>query len=280
MNPKKQVSAKEIQVAKETLERYSGCSADLFCEHILITNFPQYVKSFAKTKNVEVFEGSMFTAAHCKKDKISILDFKIGSPAAALVVDLCSYLPIQACIFLGMCGGLRRRYKKGEYIIPVGATRGEGTSNYYFPIEVPALPNFLVQRAISEVLDESTYTYHIGITHTTNKRFWEFDENFKDHLKSNRAQAIDMECATLFCGSYRRKLPLGALLLISDLPLDEEHIKTKESAAAIFKTCTKDHIEKGIKAILKLKNLQKNKSHGAHRPKVSEMETEAHHHDS
>ncbi len=272
MNQKKHISAKEIQVAKDALERYSGSHPDLFCEYVLITNFPKYVEYFAETRKVDIHEGSMFTAAHCRKDQVSILDFKIGSPSAALVVDLCSYLPIQACLLLGMCGGLRRRYKKGEYLIPVAAIRGEGTSDYYFPIEVPALSNFLVQRAVSEVLDEEKATYHIGITHTTNKRFWEFDENFKDRLKANRSQAIEMECATLFAGSYRRKLPLGALLLISDLPLNEA--KTKASSDEVFEKYTEDHVEKGVKIIQQLKKLQKNKARGAYRPEVSEIETE------
>ncbi|MCH9633871.1 MAG: AMP nucleosidase [Chlamydiae bacterium] len=274
MKKKREVSDKEIQVAKDALERYSGSPAEDYCDYVLLTNFPKYVDYFSKTKKVDMHEGSMFTAAHCKKTNISILDFKIGSPSAALVVDLCSYLPIKACLLLGMCGGLRRRYKKGEYLIPIAAIRGEGTSDYYFPIEVPALSNFLVQRAVSEVLDEEKATYHVGITHTTNKRFWEFDEHFKDRLKANRSQAIEMECATLFAGSYRRKLPLGALLLISDLPLNEEDIKTKASSEEVFEKFTEDHVEKGIRIIHQLKKLQENRSRGAYRPDVSKIETE------
>lgn len=271
---KETVSDKEIKVAKDALERYSGSPADLFLPYVLLTNFPKYVGYFAETRGVEVYEGSMFTAAHDPKSNISILDFKIGSPSAALVVDLCSYLPIQACLLLGMCGGLRRRYKKGEYLIPVAAIRGEGTSDYYFPIEVPALSNFLVQRAVSEVLDNEQLNYHIGITHTTNKRFWEFDEDFKDRLKANRAQAIEMECATLFSGSYRRKLPLGALLLISDLPLDENQIKTKEINDEVYSKYTKHHVEMGFKIIEELKKLQKKHAKGAYRPEVKRMESE------
>lgn len=272
---KKIPSDHEIKVAKDALERYSGSPADDFCQYLLITNFPQYVHYFAKSRNLKVTEGSMFTAAHDPKNQISILDFKIGSPSAALVVDLCAYLPIQACLLLGMCGGLRRRYSIGEYLLPTAAIRGEGTSDYYFPIEVPALSNFLVQRAVSEILDEENARYHVGITHTTNKRFWEFDEDFKDRLKANRSQAIEMECATLFSGSYRRKLPLGALLLISDLPLNKEAIKTKESSVAVFERYTADHVEKGVKIIERLKKLQSNRSKGAYRPDPKTVESDS-----
>lgn len=264
---------KELQVARDSLERYSGSHADDFCPYLLLTNFPKYVEYFAKTRDVKITHGSMFTAAHSPSENISILDFKMGSPAAALVIDLCSYLPISACLLLGMCGGLRRRYQLGDYLIPVAAIRGEGTSDFYFPIEVPALANFLIQRAVSHVLDEEKAYYHIGITHTTNKRFWEFDEDFKNRLKANRSQAIEMECATLFSASYRRKLPLGALLLISDLPLDERYIKTKESSEKIYREHTADHVEKGVRIIHELQVLKSKHARGAYRPPVSTLES-------
>ena len=161
----------------------------------------------------------MFKVAHCPKEEVSILDFKIGSPAAALVVDVCSFLPIRASILLGMCGGLRRRYQVGDYLVPVASIRGEGTSDFYFPIEVPALANFLMQRAVTQVLDQEKAIYHIGITYTTNMRFWEFNEEFKTRLKITKAQGIEMECATLLPRAINENSRLGALLLVSDLPL-------------------------------------------------------------
>lgn len=240
----------EEQFAKETLERYSGCDATDFQSNLLLTNFPRYVEYFAKTRRVKIIEGTMFKVAHCPKENTSILDFKIGSPAAALVVDLCSFLPIKASVLLGMCGGLRRRYTVGEYLVPIASIRDEGTSNFYFPPEVPALANFLMQKAVTEVMQKQNTPYHIGITFTTNMRFWEFNELFKTRLKATKAQAIEMECATLFAASYKRKFTLGALLLISDLPLNSDGIKTKKSSEFVFEKYMPDHVEKGI-AILK-----------------------------
>lgn len=246
----------EAIIAKEALERYSGSNAELFQPSLLLTNFPKYVDYFAQSRGVQVFEGSMFKAAHCPKEGVSILDFKIGSPAAALVVDICSFLPIKASLLLGMCGGLRRRYKTGDFLVPIAAIRGEGTSDAYFPIEVPALANFLIQKAVTEVLEKEKAIYHIGITFTTNTRFWEFNEQFKDRLKATKAQGIEMECATLFAASYKRRFTLGALLLISDLPLNQDGIKTKESAAAIFEKHTADHVEKGIRILKVAREMQ------------------------
>jgi len=254
----------EAEIALQTLERYSGCAASEFHPNLIITNFPRYVDYFAQSRNVPILEGSMFKVAHCPKDQVSILDFKIGSPAAALVVDVCSFLPIRSSILLGMCGGLRRRYQVGEYLVPVASIRGEGTSDFYFPPDVPALSNFLMQRAVAEVLDEEKSPYHIGITYTTNMRFWEFNDQFKDKLKASKAQGIEMECATLFAASYKRKFTLGALLLISDLPLNKDGVKTKESSKWVFDNFTADHVEKGIKILKHAGIMQSHKSKGAY----------------
>lgn len=258
--PEEKVSEKRF--ALDTLERYSGCSHKDFCSNLLLTNFPHYVEQFSKDKKAKIFEGSMFKVAHAPADDVSIIDFKIGSPAAALVMDLVSFLPIKANLVLGMCGGLRRRYKIGEYILPVASIRDEGTSNHYFPAEVPALSNFLITRAATETLEKEKILYHIGTTYTTNKRFWEFNEDFKTKLKGSRAQAIEMECATLFTASYSRNISLGALLLISDLPLDPRGVKTKKSAGFVFQKYMKDHISLGVKILHKSVDMLKKKVKG------------------
>ncbi len=254
----------EKQFAEETLERYSGCPISSFRSNLLLTNFPRYVDCFAHKYNVPIIEGAMFKVAHAPEEDISILDFKIGSPAAALVVDLCSFLPIKASLLLGMCGGLRRRYQIGDYLVPVASIRGEGTSDFYFPSEVPALANFLMQKAVTEVMEAQKATYHIGITYTTNMRFWEFNEEFKTRLKITKAQAIEMECATLFAASYKRKYTLGALLLISDLPLDSKGIKTKKSSAFVYDNYMSDHLDKGMRILKAARVMQSHHIKGAY----------------
>lgn len=264
------VEIQEDQFAKETLERYSGSSVGDFSSNLILTNFPRYIDYFAKTYDAVVHQGSMFTVAHSKSLDISILDFKIGSPAAALVVDLCSFLPIRSAIFLGMCGGLRRRYQVGDYLLPVAAIRGEGTSDFYFPPKLPSLANFLMQKAVSEVLEEEKAVYHVGICYTTNMRFWEFNKDFVEELKATKAQGIEMESATLFMASYKRKFTLGALLLISDLPLEKKGgIKTKKSSEFVYENYMADHIEKGVKILQKSREMQAQKVKGAYHRNMS-----------
>lgn len=257
----------EEQIARDTLERYSGSAVQDFQPYLLLTNFPKYVQYFAESRGVPIVEGSMFKVAHSPKDHISILDFKIGSPAAALVIDLLAHLPIKATLLLGMCGGLRKHFHIGDYFVPVASIRGEGTSDFYFPTEVPAMANFLVQKVVTNVLEKIGERYHIGICHTTNKRFWEFNKEFKIRLEATRPQAIEMETATLFMASYRYKLPLGALLLISDLPLSPEGagIKTKESSHHVYSNYTARHVEAGIEILKELDFAIKQQAKGVFR---------------
>jgi AMP nucleosidase len=257
------------KIARESLERYTGSKVEDFGSYLILTNFPRYVEYFAESRNVKSVRGSNFHVAHGVDEDVSVLNFRMGSPMASLVVDLCSHLPFKACLLLGMCGGLRRHYKIGDYFVPVASIRGEGTSDFYFPPEVPALSNFLIQRAVSEVLQERKVPYHIGITHTTNIRFWEFNEPFKEMLKKTRAQGIEMECATLFAASYHAKMPLGALLIISDLPLEERGVKTKASSEEVFQRYTAGHVEKGIAIMQRVKELQDQGVKGAFRGQVA-----------
>lgn len=259
------IDPREESIARDTLERYSGSDVSEYQPYLILTNFPKYVHYFAEKRSVPIIEGSMFKVAHNPKERISILDFKIGSPAAALTVDLLAQLPIKAALLLGMCGGLRKHYQVGDYFVPVAAIRGEGTSDFYFPQEVPAMANFLVQKVVTNILDHDKVVYHIGITHTTNKRFWEFNKDFRHRLEATRPQAIEMECATLFTASYSYKLPLGALLLISDLPLSTEGIKTKKSAASVFAQHTADHVEKGVRIMRQLDGAIEHHSKGVFR---------------
>jgi AMP nucleosidase len=262
------VSPEEIEhqklVAKDTLERYSGSKAEEFQPYLLLTNFPRYVDYFAATYNAVSHEGAMFKVAHSKELGVSILDFKIGSPAAALVVDLCSFLPIYGALLLGMCGGLREDYKVGEFFVPVASIRGDGTSDFYFPPEVPALANFTVQKVVSAVLEQEKRAHHIGITHTTNKRFWEFNSDFRNRLQVTRPQAVEMECATLFTASYSHRLPLGALLLISDLPLTPRGAKTKDSSESVFANFMPEHIRIGVQIITTLQKVERLKAYRKH----------------
>jgi len=241
------------------LERYTGSGVNEFKKYVILTNFTSYLELFAEFTKARVHHGSVMSTCHDDKTNISIINYGVGSPVAALVVDLLSFVNAKATINLGLCGGLRDNFKIGEYFNPVAAIREEGTSMAYMPPRCPALSSFIIQRFICEELERRNLIYHDGVIHTTNVRFWEFNEHFKKQLIEEKAQAIDMECATLFTVGFAFKVPVGALMLITDLPLKLSGIKTKASSEMVFKEYAKSHVEIAINV---LRNMQKKENEG------------------
>lgn len=241
------------EIVSNWLPRYTGEKLENFGKYILLTNFSNYVYKFAEWNNVPVAgEGRPMQCATA--DDISMINFGMGSPTAATVMDLISALEPKAALFLGKCGGLKKRNKIGDLLLPIAAIRGEGTSNDYFPPEVPALPAFALQKAVSTTIRDYGVDYWTGTVYTTNRRVWEHDEKFKNYLQDIRAYAIDMETATIFTVGFFNKIPTGALLLISDQPMIPEGVKTEESDKTVTAKFVDNHIKIGIDSLKQLIN--------------------------
>src|SRR4030095_193628 len=219
------------QIVENWLPRYTGVPLDPFGAYILLTNFGGYLGHFARLTGAEVV--SLDRPMPCATaDGITMINFGMGSPNAATIMDLLSAITPKAVLFLGKCGGLKRKNLLGDLVLPIAAIRGEGTSNDYLPPEVPALPAFALQRAVSTMIRVLGFDYWTGTVYTTNRRVWEHDEDFKEYLRKLRCMAIDMETATLFAVGFHNKIPTGALLLVSDSPMIPEGVKTEESDKA------------------------------------------------
>lgn len=243
------VNAAKRKIAADMLERYTGSALTDFKQSIILTNFEYYIERFHKLGGDKKTQGSAMSAVHSSKFNVSLVNFSIGSPTAALIIELISSVNPKAVLLLGMCGGLHRSLKVGDFILPTASIRDEGASRHFMPPQVPALPTFKVQKFVSNILVERGLDYRTGVVHTTDYRFWEFDNKFKAQLYEERALAIEMESATLFVGGFASKVPIGALLLVSDLPLKRGGIKTKKSAKGVFRQYTDLHLEIGIKAM-------------------------------
>jgi AMP nucleosidase len=240
-------------IVRNWLPRYTGEKLENFGQYILLTNFSHYVDLFAEWHGVEVM-GREKPMQCATSDGITIINFGMGSPTAATIMDLVTAIDPKAVLFLGKCGGLKKRNKLGDLILPIAAIRGEGTSNDYFPPEVPALPAFALQKAISTTIRDHEVDYWTGPVYTTNRRVWEHDEEFKNYLQSIRAYAIDMETATVFSVGFFNKIPTGALLLVSDQPMTPEGVKTEESDRRVTEEYVKTHLTIGIDSLKQLIN--------------------------
>jgi AMP nucleosidase len=241
------------EIVENWLPRYTGVKLEDFGKFVLLTNFDNYVKRFAEWNDVEV-QGMDRAMRSATAGGITIINFGMGSPNAATIMDCLSAIKPEACLFLGKCGGLKKKNDLGDFILPIAAIRGEGTSNDYFPAEVPALPAFALQKAISTTIRDNNQDYWTGTVYTTNRRVWEWDEHFKEYLRKIRAMAIDMETATIFSTAFYNEIPAGAILLVSDQPMVVDGIKTEVSDKVVTSSFVDLHVKIGIESLKQLIN--------------------------
>lgn len=243
----------KFEIAQNWLPRYTGTPLEEFGQYILLTNFDNYLRTFAAWHNVPVMGESKPMPTATAED-ITMINFGMGSANAATIMDLLSAIQPKAALFLGKCGGLKKRLNLGDLILPIAAIRGEGTSNDYFPPEVPALPAFNLQKAVSTTIRNYGRDYWTGTVYSTNRRVWEHDNDFKDYLRRIRAMAVDMETATLFITGFYNKIPAGALLLVSDQPMTPDGVKTAESDRKVTREFADLHLRIGIDSLKEIIN--------------------------
>ncbi|MHB1177633.1 MAG: AMP nucleosidase [Daejeonella sp.] len=241
-------------IVSNWLPRYTGRPLSDFTDFILLTNFSRYLNLFSEWNDNAPIVGLDKPMQSVSANGITLINFGMGSPMAATMMDLLTAIKPKAVLFLGKCGGLKKKNSIGDLILPIAAIRGEGTSNDYFPPEVPALPSFALQKAISTTIRDHSRDYWTGTVYTTNRRVWEHDKVFKKYLKSLRAMAVDMETATIFTTGFANKIPTGALLLISDQPMIPEGVKTAESDSKVTEQYVETHLRVGIDSLKQLIN--------------------------
>jgi AMP nucleosidase len=243
----------KAEIVADWLPRYTGTRLEEFGQYILLVNFSNYVRMFAEWHHAPV-HGEDRPMLNATASGITIINFGMGSASAATIMDLLCAIQPKACLFLGKCGGLKRKNKLGDLILPIAAIRGEGTSNDYFPPEVPALPAFSLQKAISTTVRNYQRDYWTGTVYTTNRRVWEHDEDLKRYLRRIRCMAIDMETATIFITGFHNEIPSGALLLVSDQPMVPEGVKTTQSDEKVTTDHSQAHLRIGIDSLCQLIN--------------------------
>ncbi|MDC0935338.1 AMP nucleosidase [Pirellulales bacterium] len=239
----------KLDLAENWLPRYTGMALEEFGDYILLTNFSSYVHGFVDKFGCELRGEDRPMQAASNNDGMTIVNFGIGSPNAATVMDLLTARQPKGVLFLGKCGGLKRTTEIGHFILPIGAIRGDGTSDDYLPPQVPALPSFKLHKFVSQKLVDRGFEYRTGVVYTTNRRVWEHDDKFRMQLQEYTPIAIDMETATIFVVGHKNQIARGALLLVSDLPMTPEGIKTEASDARVTHDWSEIHLEIGMESL-------------------------------
>ena len=248
------------EIVQNWLPRYTGCNLKQFGKYILLTNFSHYLELFAELNQIEIHDPTANMPC-ATADGITMINFGMGSANAATIIDLLSAIKPKAALFLGKCGGLKKKNQLGDFVLPIAAIRSEGTSNDYLPPEIPALPAFKLQMAVATAISKHSRDYYTGTVFTTNKRVWEYDERFKKYLEKTRSMAIDMETATIFTVGFANEIPCGALLLVTDQPMISTGVKTSSSDKLVTEKFVDDHVKIAVNALKEIKENKESVKH-------------------
>ncbi|MGD8384355.1 MAG: AMP nucleosidase [Lysobacterales bacterium] len=242
----------KTQITQNWLPRYTGMPLDAFNEYILLTNFSNYVQRFADKFGCKIYGAERAMQAASNDGNLTIINYGIGSSNAATIMDLLTAVAPKGVLFLGKCGGLKKSTEIGHFILPIAAIRGEGTSDDYFPPAVPALPSFKLHKFVSDKIVAHDLDYRTGVIYTTNRRVWEHDRSFHQRLRDMTCIGIDMETATLFIVGHANEIARGALLLVSDVPVTPDGVKTEKSDRRVTAEWADLHLEIGIEAMTEI----------------------------
>ena len=168
-------------------------------------------------------EYTTYTGTLCG-EKVSVCSTGIGGPSAAIALEELCHIGADTFIRVGTAGGMEEKVRPGDIVIATGATRSEGTSCEYAPIEFPAVSDFTVTNALCAAARTVHANYHVGVVHSKDSFYGQhapfsmplgarLNEKWNAFIACG-VLASEMECAALFTVGAVRRVRVGAVLSI------------------------------------------------------------------
>lgn len=161
-----------------------------------------------------------------KTTPISTTSTGIGCPATAIAIEELATIGAKTFIRVGSSGAIHKDISVGDLVITTGAIRNDGTSVQYITPRFPAFAHHQVVLALIEAAESFGYSYHVGITCTTDSFFtgqgrpgfdgyWQsYMQNIIPDLKAAGVLNFEMECSTIFTLSNLFGLRSGAVCAV------------------------------------------------------------------
>lgn len=201
---------------------------------------------------------------------ITLVNIGVGPSNAKTITDHIAVLRPHAWLMLGHCAGLRNSQKLGDYVLAHGYVREDHVLDADLPVWIPIPALAEVQVALEDAVEEVTglegwelkRIMRTGTVATIDNRNWELRDHREpiQRFSQSRAVALDMESATIAANGFRFRVPYGTLLCVSDKPLHGE-LKLPGMASAFYRRQVSQHLEIGILAMEKLRQMAPERLH-------------------
>ncbi|MFD0915831.1 AMP nucleosidase [Pseudahrensia aquimaris] len=201
---------------------------------------------------------------------ITMINIGVGPSNAKTMTDHVAVLRPHTWMMLGHCAGLRNSQRLGDYVLAHAYVREDHVLDDDLPVWIPVPALAEVQVAIEDSVEEITgyEDYELkrimrtGTVATIDNRNWELRDQRGpvQRLSQSRAIALDMESATIAANGFRFRVPYGTLLCVSDKPLHGE-LKLPGMATGFYEAQVRRHLEIGIRAMEKLREMPPERLH-------------------
>jgi uridine phosphorylase len=169
---------------------------------VLIAQYFEHSRELTRNREFHTFVGEL------DGEPVAVTSTGIGGPSTAIAVEELFQCGADTMIRIGSCASTSPRSRIGDVIIPKGAVRMEGTGDHYLPVEFPAVPDYVLFRALERAARNSGFPYNTGITITKDSYYTEVSPETKpvypelkykwEAYEKGGATNTDMECSLLF----------------------------------------------------------------------------------
>lgn len=137
----------------------------------------------------------------------------IGPLATSIMVHELIGLGVDSFCKLGSVGGISDTMRVGDFVIPTGFVREDGTSEGYVSLNYPSVPSNEIQTRLGASLDAARHTYHRGMILTKNSYYSSLSIADYDYWRDRGVLGIELECAPIFVIVSLKEKKAGALLV-------------------------------------------------------------------
>ncbi len=294
-------TAQRIDYSLARLSHYTATDPEHFQNHVLFTNYQFYVEEFEAFARqalsdpasgyselvgpgntaITTPDGDLHPPAklpqmptyHLKRPDgagITLVNIGVGPSNAKTATDHIAVLRPHAWLMVGHCAGLRNSQRLGDYVLAHAYLREDHVLDDDLPVWVPIPALAEIQIALEEAVEEVTRLkgYELkrimrtGTVATIDNRNWELRDQSGpvQRLSQSRAIALDMESATIAANGFRFRVPYGTLLCVYDKPLHGE-LKLPGMASEFYKSQVSNHLQIGIRAMEKLREMPLERIH-------------------
>ncbi len=171
-----------------------------------------------------------YTGRAADGELLTIQSTGMGGPSAAIVLHELVALGARRAIRVGTCGALNGRLELGQLLVASEAIATDGTSRALGAGErVAADPRLTEALDQAGTSDSPSRAGGDPQTVVSTDLFYEPDPQRERDWRAAGAAAVEMEAATLFAVGERLGVPVGCVLVVSDLLGEPGRRRIKEA---------------------------------------------------